>query len=282
MLFLLQIITDISVIEAVDNGVAATPPMGWCSWMQFKCEINCTSHPTSCINADLYKTMADHLFSDGYAAVGYTQINIDDCWNTKKRNSTTNQQMADPKRFPNGIKSLADYIHNYTGLKLGLYNDIGSESCKGYTGIDGHYELDAQTFANWEIDMIKIDGCHTNVTQYYERYPKFGQALNATGRPIIYACSWPSYVPGNGETNPPQYNTTLYGVSNVCNTWRNHHVGQPPTLWDKVVLMIEFCTRNYNEYYTSQFLNVAGPYGWNDPDQIFIGESSLSIAQQQT
>eukprot|EP01047_Picozoa_sp_COSAG01_P098819 COSAG01_NODE_28942_length_649_cov_0.769091_1_plen_70_part_01 len=31
----------------------------------FRCQTDCTQHPTSCINAQLYKQMADHLVADG-------------------------------------------------------------------------------------------------------------------------------------------------------------------------------------------------------------------------
>lgn len=42
------------------------------------------------------------------------------------------------------------------GLKLGLYSDIGSQTCGGYLGMEGHFELDARTFAEWGIDMLKV------------------------------------------------------------------------------------------------------------------------------
>jgi alpha-galactosidase len=31
---------------------------------------------------------------------------------------------ADPKKFPSGIKALADYVHS-KGLKLGIYSSAG-------------------------------------------------------------------------------------------------------------------------------------------------------------
>eukprot|EP01084_Bolivina_argentea_P065693 119742_1 len=214
---LLCILLNCSIF-AEDNGLALTPPMGWLSWVKFKCAVNCTKSPEGCINAQLYETMADYLVSDGYKDVGYIHINIDDCWNTKTRNVTTGEQMADPQRFPNGIKGVADYVHK-KGLKLGLYNDIGNLSCKGFTGIGGHYTLDANTFASWDIDMIKIDGCNASNELMYITYPEFGQALNKSGRQIIYSCSWPDYVKDHGEHNPPLDNTTLQDVAQECNLW---------------------------------------------------------------
>ena len=96
--------------------------------------------------------MADRLAEDGWKELGYTQVNVDDCWSLKHRDNITNEQVPDPERFPNGIKGLADYVHS-KGLKFGLYNDIGTKTCGGYTGIDGNYELDANTFASWGMNL---------------------------------------------------------------------------------------------------------------------------------
>lgn len=46
------------------------------------------------------------------------------------------------------------------GLKLGIYADAGSKTCAGYPGSENFFDLDAQTFADWGVDSVKIDGCH--------------------------------------------------------------------------------------------------------------------------
>ena len=56
-------------------------------------------------------------------------------------------------------------IHS-KGLKLGVYEDVGSRTCAGFPGTLDHYELDAQTFADWGVDMLKFDGCNTDVSHY--------------------------------------------------------------------------------------------------------------------
>lgn len=50
------------------------------------------------------------------------------------------------------------------GLKLGIYADVGKETCAGYPGSFGHYETDAQTFADWGVDLLKFDGCNLDWT----------------------------------------------------------------------------------------------------------------------
>jgi hypothetical protein len=68
---------------------------------------------------DLYKRQAELLISEGYADAGYVQVNIDDCWSTLERDPVTDEQVADPDRFPSGIKALSKYMHD-RDLKMGL------------------------------------------------------------------------------------------------------------------------------------------------------------------
>jgi alpha-N-acetylgalactosaminidase len=44
------------------------------------------------------------------------------------------------------------------GLKFGIYEDYGNFTCAGYPGIMGHLETDANTFASWDVDYVKLDG----------------------------------------------------------------------------------------------------------------------------
>lgn len=57
----------------------------------------------------LYRTIADLMVSKGYAEAGYEYVILDDCWMAKQRNDN-GTLLADPDRFPNGIKALADYV----------------------------------------------------------------------------------------------------------------------------------------------------------------------------
>ena len=52
-------------------------------------------------------------------------------------------------------------VHNL-GLKLGVYLDIGTKTCAGFPGSDGHKHDDAQTLAQWGVDMVKFDGCNAD------------------------------------------------------------------------------------------------------------------------
>lgn len=57
----------------------------------------------------LYMQMADVMVKEGWKEAGYEYVCIDDCWPSHQRDAQGRLQ-ADPKRFPGGIKKLADYV----------------------------------------------------------------------------------------------------------------------------------------------------------------------------
>lgn len=154
--------------------------MGWMSWERFRCETDCTKYPKDCIHEKLYYETADALVASGLAAAGYDQVSIDDCWTlfgNGRDPQNKNKLRADPKRFPGGIKKLADYVHG-KGLKLGIYSDAGNATCGGYMGSRGFEDLDAQTFYEWGVDYLKLDGCYIDTPEEMEElYGKMGRAL---------------------------------------------------------------------------------------------------------
>ena len=103
--------------RAWDNGVALTPPMGWNSWNKFGCNVS----------EDMIKSMADAMVTSGMKDAGYQYVVIDDCWQVSR--DENGFIVADPQRFPSGIKALADYVHS-KGLKFGLYSDAGKLTCE--------------------------------------------------------------------------------------------------------------------------------------------------------
>ncbi|XP_029432794.1 alpha-N-acetylgalactosaminidase-like [Rhinatrema bivittatum] len=253
---------------ALDNGLMRTPPMGWLAWERYRCNIDCKHDPENCISEHLFKIMADRLAEDGWRDLGYKYINIDDCWAMKERDLQGRLQ-ADPDRFPSGIKALADYVHS-RGLKLGIYSDMGNLTCAGYPGTTlDTIDIDAKTFANWEVDMLKFDGCYSNSSEKAIGYPKMSAALNATGRPIAYSCSWPAYEGGL----PPKVNYTLLG--DICNLWRNYDDIQDS--WEDVLTIIDWFGDNQDALQPA-----AGPGQWNDPDMLITGDFGLSYEQSKS
>src|SRR5512145_562437 len=106
--------------QALNNGVARTPPMGWNTWNTFGCNINET----------LIRQMADALVANGMRDLGYRYVVVDDCWFTPNRDSAGNLQ-GDPTRFPSGMRALGDYLHA-RGLLFGIYQVPAAETCAQY------------------------------------------------------------------------------------------------------------------------------------------------------
>lgn len=91
--------------------------------------------------------------------VGYSYVNIDDCWTTKERDSNGNL-VPDPDKWPRGIKPVVDELHAQ-GLKFGLYGCAGSLTCASYPGSEGHELQDMEQLAEWDVDFWKHDNCFT-------------------------------------------------------------------------------------------------------------------------
>ncbi|XP_032628029.1 alpha-galactosidase A isoform X2 [Chelonoidis abingdonii] len=193
VLVLVLVLVLLAGTRALENGLARTPTMGWLHWERFLCSTDCASDPLSCVSEQLFMQMADLMVSDGWKDVGYEYVCIDDCWMSLTRDNQDRLQ-PDPERFPSGIRKLADYVHS-KGLKLGIYGDVGNKTCAGFPGSYGHYDLDAQTFADWGVDLLKFDGCNYGTQdQLAEGYRNMSLALNKTGRSIVYSCEWPLYM----------------------------------------------------------------------------------------
>jgi len=167
------------------DSLALTPPMGFMTWNKYKEDIN----------EQLIRQIADKMAADGYAEAGYKYIFIDDAWQggRDKRNNI----IPDPKKFPSGIKALADYVHS-KGLLLGIYSDAAQLTCAGYTASYDFEEQDAKTFAEWGIDYLKYDYCHApgDAATAQVRYKAMGDALKASSRDILlYMCEWGAREP---------------------------------------------------------------------------------------
>ena len=160
--------------------VQLTPPMGWNSWNTFGEDID----------EKMIMETADVMAESGLAEAGYNYLVIDDCWSMKERDKNR-RLVADPVKFPNGMKAVADYVHS-KGLKFGMYSCAGNLTCAGYPGSYEHEFIDAETFAEWGVDFLKYDYCyHSPIVPGEILYRRMGLALENCGRDILFsACSW--------------------------------------------------------------------------------------------
>ena len=167
--------------------LAKTPPMGFNTWNTFGPNIN----------EQMVLEMADVMAEQGYRDAGYKYVVIDDCWSLRERDETGNL-VADPEKFPHGMKYVGDYIHS-KGLKFGMYSCAGIRTCAGYPASFDHEYQDARTFASWGVDFLKYDFCYfPSFANCQHRYLTMAQALRASGRDILFsACNWGVQEPWN-------------------------------------------------------------------------------------
>eukprot|EP00759_Apiculatamorpha_spiralis_P045195 PhF_6_TR42097/c0_g1_i2/m.63543/K01204/NAGA; alpha-N-acetylgalactosaminidase len=264
--FILLVLTFTFSANALKNGLALTPPMGWMAWQRFRCITDCANYPNDCVSDALLREQGRILAAD-YLKAGYNGIHIDDCYLAGSRNATTGKLYADPARFPQGMAGLGNYLHSI-GIQFALYEDIGTLTCGGYPGILGHFPLDAQTFVEWGGDYLKLDGCYVDNSQMATLYPQMGQILNQTKRPFVYSCSWPAYL------NEQQKVQAYPAIQQNCNLWRLFDDIQDS--WDSVVSIANYWGDNQDV-----LTKYAGPGSWNDPDMLIIGGFGLSEDQSQ-
>lgn len=236
--------------------LALTPPMGWNSWNKFACNVS----------EDMVKEMADAMVATGMKDAGYTFINIDDCWHGDR--DSLGFIHPDPKRFPNGMKALADYIHS-KGLKLGVYSDAGSQTCGGRPGSRGYEFQDALTYASWGVDYLKYDWCNTEGLKAEGAYKTITAALRRAGRPIVLSiCEWGNDTPWAWGQNVGHLWRTTGDIYNCFDciedhgTWKSFGVMQ--------ILDKQDGLRKY-----------AGPGHWNDPDMLEIGNGALTPGEDR-
>jgi alpha-galactosidase len=230
-------------VHRLDDGLAATPPMGWNSWNKFACHVD----------EQLIEETADAMVASGMRDAGYRYVVIDDCWQVYR--DTAGTIVADPQLFPHGMKAVADYVHS-KGLKFGIYTDAGTNTCQGRPGTLHHEEQDARTYAAWGVDYVKEDWCNSRGLDAPAQYRQFHAALGATGRPIVLSiCEW-------GSNRPWEWGP---GIGHL---WRT--TGDIDDSWASMLT---------NADLSSLHQAVAGPGGWNDPDMLEVGNGGMTDAE---
>lgn len=229
-----------------------TPPMGWNDWNAFKCSIN----------ENVVREVAMDMVTNGMKDAGYSYIILDDCWQDSR--DPDGNILADPKRFPSGIKALADYVHSL-GLKFGIYSDAGSSTCRGRPGSKGYELQDAKTYAAWGVDYLKYDWCSHGWQDAESSYRLMRDALYTAGRPVVYSiCEW-------GDNKP-----WLWG-NEAGHLWRISHDIQNcfecRNIFGSGVLEIIDRMADLSAY--------SGPGHWNDPDMLQVGNGKLTPAEER-
>lgn len=129
------------------------------NWNTFACDV---SEP---LLLETSKIMID----TGLRDLGYNYVVLDDCWSEKR--GADGYLVVDGSKFPNGMKSVADSLHD-EGFLFGMYSSAGEYTCARYRKLSVRLRLisqlmyrtagsldfeeqDAESFASWGVDYLK-------------------------------------------------------------------------------------------------------------------------------
>jgi len=226
---------------AAKNGVGQKPYMGWSSWSL--CASTIPGYGLTWVNEKHVKAMSDAM-RQKLQPYGYTYINVDGGW-TKDFDSY-GRPLADPGPFPQGIKSLADYVHA-KGQKLGLHyvaglplsvydqngaiygtpyhaRDIAYQPLTKTTGWGNRYAINwshpgaqayidsiAALLASWGLDFLKLDGVTPDIPQAPQPSPTDNRGDVAAWSAALIKTGRPIWFTLSWHLNP------AYG-----SYWRKH------------------------------------------------------------
>ena len=239
-----------------DSGLDPTPYMGWNTYFGLGAP-----------SESAVESVAQYLISSGLAAAGYDYVWLDGGWQATPPRNAAGQLVADPTRFPDGIPALVGYLHGL-GLKVGIYTDAGvynSADC-GLGSGGGYYQQDADQFAAWQIDAIKVDflcGIAEDMNPA-TAFQQFSAAVAQSGRPMLLNLCNP-LTAAWGEPNPSSYDASdnyTFGPT-IADSWRTDTdvaFGTPTAGEFPSVL------RNIDDNVAHPEAN--GPGHYNDPDYL--------------
>lgn len=252
------------------GGPAATPYMGWDTYFGFGQRYS----------ESTVLEQASRLASLGLERRGYRYVWLDAGWWQGQRDAG-GRIVVDGGQWPHGIGWLARTLHK-AGFRLGLYTDAGVDGCGGAgEGSYGHYRQDADTFAAWGVDAVKVDFCGGSTLRLdpARAYGEFRQALESTPskRPMLLSiCDFlqpGEYGEGEPAIGESAFASYAFGPL-VGNSWRTDgDVGVPGHVPFGNVL------RNLDA--DAAHPQAAGPGHWNDPD--YLGpDQGMGVQQFRT
>ena len=253
-----------------------TPPMGFMTWNFFADKIT---------EADV-KSVADAMVATGLRDAGYQYLFIDDGWQGGR--DSKNNIIADPVKFPSGMKALCDYVHE-RGLKIGTYSDAAPLTCAGYTASLNFEEQDAKAFAAWGFDYLKYDYCHAPADWQtaIQRYSKMAEALKKSGREIVFGiCEW-------GDREPWLWAKKSGGhlwrtTADIRDKWASKVPAKKPSdlhgygagILDVLNINAELAAYAGNGYWNDPDMLIAGLYGKKGPSGDLGGVGCTDVEYQ--
>ena len=249
--------TPVSAAHAAAPAFGQLPVMGYNTWYQYG---------AGATESDVLQ-QARFLVSSGLAASGYDTVNLDDGWMASARTSAGSLTW-NTTRYPDGIPWLAGQIHAL-GLKFGIYEAIGTQTCQklpgsgGSTTADNHYAQDAKNFAAWGVDFVKIDECGglpsgTTLSSLTTAFQQYGTDLRADNPAVVYSEELPIYVLGQSG-----FTQAVQSSASFANMWRVAADESPLDSASDTILGHLAADLHLHAF--------AGPGHWNDLDMLVPG-----------
>jgi alpha-galactosidase len=243
--------------HAAQSPFGQLPVMGYNTWYQFGAGAT----------ESTVLEQADYLVSSGLAAAGYDSVNLDDGWMATSR-TTDGALTWNTTRFPDGIPWLVSHIHAL-GLKFGIYEAIGTRTCQNLPGSGGasassnHYTQDAQTFASWGVDFVKIDECgglppDTILSSLTAEFQEYGADLRADNPSVVYSEELPIYALGLSD-----FTQAVQSSASFASMWRVAADESPADSASDTILGHLAADLHLHAF--------AGPGHWNDLDMLVPG-----------
>ena len=248
---------------------AATPYMGW----------NTYYGVGGVFDEQTILSVAHALIDRGLARAGYRIVWLDYGWASGRR-TRDGEIVVSRRQWPHGLAWLTAWLHEH-GLLAGIYTDAGSSGCEGKgLGSRGHYQEDANQFAAWGFDAVKVDFCGAgqeglNPQSAYDALA-YALANNSSHRSMILnICNF--WVPGQINGARPSYQDSSYAnfrwAPVIAQSWRTDtDIGFTGDVQFANVL------RNLDN--DAAHPKAAGPGHWNDPDYL-APELGMTAAEAQ-
>uniref|UniRef100_A0A8H7XWL0 Alpha-galactosidase n=1 Tax=Psilocybe cubensis TaxID=181762 RepID=A0A8H7XWL0_PSICU len=265
-------------VNAINNGVARLPILGYNTWNAYQCNID----------ENLLLTTAKLMKSLGLQAAGYNFVNIDDCYAEKNRTASGDIQegklcieqpfsvMFCPTDFKVTIRQSS--LQEWDGQAQSTDPcswivskpafDSGWFTCAGYPGSFMNEVRDATTFAKWGFDYLKYDNCAIPyddiikqgiVGKYQRMADALAQVSKTFNRPFVFSlCEW-----GWSQV-------WLWGAK-LGHSWRT--TGDIAPQWNSLASII-----NFNSFITQ----ATDFYGRNDLDMLQLGNGGLTFEESKS
>ena len=124
--------------------VVLTPPLGWNTWNTYGCDIN----------EKMVLESARVMISSGLRDAGYEYVVLDDGWQLRQRDAN-GSLVADPAKFPRGIRALADDLHAM-GLAPCAYSMTFNVTGNKLNAILNQRSQDMLTANNWNVVQYAV------------------------------------------------------------------------------------------------------------------------------